>query len=246
MTIDEHLWIRRFHQAGPNSPQLVCFPAAGGSASFYYPFSTALSPGIEVSAVQYPGRQDRRGEPNIPSIPQLADAIFPEVEPLAGRPLAFFGHSMGAILAYEVAIRMERAGLPRLERLYVSGRRAPSCHREESVHRGSDDEIIAELRELSGTEARLLADREIVDLILPAVRSDYQAVETYRYEPGLALGVPVTAMTGDDDPRVTTAEAQAWGSHTSASFQLHVLPGGHFYLVKELAPVAKLIAAGLS
>src|SRR3569833_2425108 len=126
---DPALWIRRYLQAPDFAVQLVCFPHAWCSASFFFPVSSALSPAVEVSAVQYPGRQDRRAEPNIDSLPALADAILPAIRPLADRPLAFIGHSLGALLANEVAQRLQQNGAPPLTRLYVSGRRAPSRYR---------------------------------------------------------------------------------------------------------------------
>ena len=165
------MWIRRYHQA-PDSPvRLVCFPHAGGSASFFFPVAKALAPAIDVTAVQYPGRQDRRTEPNIDNIADLADAILPAVRPLTDRPLAFFGHSMGAILAYEVALRLEKDGAAPLTRLYASGRRAPSRYREETVHKRDDAGVIAELRGLSGTDADLLGDAETLEMILPAINA---------------------------------------------------------------------------
>lgn len=243
---DQGTWIRRYHQA-PDSPiQLVCFAHAGGSASFFFPVAKALAPAIDVTAVQYPGRQDRRNEPNIDNLPYLADAILPAVRPLADRPLAFFGHSMGAILAYEVALRLEKDGAPPLTRLYVSGRRAPSRYRDESVHTRDDAGIIAELRGLSGTNADLLGDPETLEMILPAVKADYTAVETYRHTPGRTVSCPVIAIIGDSDPKVSTDEAKAWSEHTTGPFDLRTFPGGHFYLVDQAPQVIKLLADDLT
>jgi pyochelin biosynthetic protein PchC len=243
---DPDTWIRRYHPAPDSAVQLVCFPHAGGSASFYFPVSTALSPAVEVSAVQYPGRQDRRTEPNIDSLPALADAIFPAVRPLADRPLAFFGHSMGALLAYEVALRLEQDGAPPLTRLYVSGRRAPSRYRPEVIHRQGDAGIIAELRRLSGTNSDLLGDPETLEMILPAVKSDYKAVETYEHTPGRSVSCPVLALIGDSDAKVTAEEAGAWAEHTTGPFEMRIFPGGHFYLVDQSAQIIGLISADLA
>jgi surfactin synthase thioesterase subunit len=243
---DASTWIRRYHEA-PDSPvQLVCFPHAGGSASFFFPVAKALAPAIDVAAVQYPGRQDRRNEPNIDNIAGLVDAVLPAIRPLADRPLAFFGHSMGAVLAYEVALRLEKDGAPPLTRMYASGRRAPSRHREESVHTRGDDGIVAELRKLSGTNADLLGDPETLEMILPAVKADYTAVETYRYTPGDTLSCPIIAVIGDSDPRVTADEAKAWADHTTGTFDLRIFPGGHFYLVDQAPQVIKLISDDLT
>jgi surfactin synthase thioesterase subunit len=246
MASNSDLWIRRYHPAPGSEVQLFCFPHAGGSASFYFPVSTALTPAIDVAAIQYPGRQDRRAEPGVSSIHELADAIFHAVRPLANRSLAFFGHSMGAILAYEVALRLEDAGTAPLARLYVSGRRAPSCHREETLHQQSDQALIAELKHLSGTSSDLLTDPEALEMILPAIKCDYQAIETYRPRNTQPLRAPITAIVGDEDSRVTLDEAKAWHGHSAVSFDLRVLPGGHFYLVDRAHEVIDLIATDLA
>src|SRR3712207_5548265 len=132
-------WVSVFHPAPGDAVRLVCLPHAGGSASFFFPVSKLLTPAVEVLAIQYPGRQTRRHEPGIDSIPVLADEIFAALRHLDDRPLALFGHSMGAVLAYEIALRMRRANLPSPVRLFASGRRAPSRYRDEQVHVGTDD-----------------------------------------------------------------------------------------------------------
>src|SRR5262249_18445041 len=151
------------------------------------------------------------------------------VRELADRPLAFFGHSMGAVLAYEVGLRLRREGVT-LARLYASGRRAPSKYRPETVHEQGDERIIAELKHLSGTEAGLLDDPEALEMVMPAIRSDYRAIETYRPVPDQLLTCPVVAIIGDKDPRVDLDEARAWADHTTGPFDLRVFLGGHFYL----------------
>ncbi|MFF7638439.1 thioesterase II family protein [Kitasatospora sp. NPDC008050] len=239
------LWCRRFHPAPLAPSRLVCFPHAGGSASFFFPVSAQLSPGADVIALQYPGRQDRRAEPCIDDIRQLADALHPVLRPLADRPLTFFGHSMGALLAFEVARRLERDGEGPVH-LFASGRRAPSRYREdEDVHKRDDEGILAEMRSMSGTDPQVLADEEILRMVLPALRSDYKAVETYRSEPDSVLRCPITALTGDNDPKTSMDEARAWQQHTSAAFDLQVFQGGHFYLSSRPGEVMKVLAAHL-
>lgn len=144
-------WIRRFHHAAPDAPRLLCLPHAGGSAGFFTGLSAALSPAVDVVAVQYPGRQDRRREPAVTSLPLLADQVFQALAPFGDRPLALFGHSMGATLAFEVAARLESHGRA-VTRLVASGRRAPSRHRDENVHRRDDEGVVQELRRLGGSE----------------------------------------------------------------------------------------------
>jgi surfactin synthase thioesterase subunit len=241
-------WVRRSHPAPQAKTRLVCLPHAGGSASFYFPVSRALAPAVEVLAVQYPGRQDRRQEPNIPDLHVMADRIFDAIRHLDDKPLALFGHSMGAVLAYEVALRMQDAGLPAPARVFTSGRRAPSCPRDERIHAESDEQLVAELRKLSGTADAMLTDPELLEMIMPAIRSDYRAVETYAHDPGRRLDCPMTVLTGDADPRVTVEEAAAWDHHTSGPTDLHVYPGGHFYLAepRESALVIELLRERLA
>ncbi len=238
-------WLRRYHLAARGGTRLVCFPHAGGSANYYFPLSRALAPGIEVLAVQYPGRQDRLREKPAGSVTELADSICAVLEPWMDGRAAFFGHSMGAIVAFEVARRLrdQSAGTPL--RLLVSGHGAPSRPRNEAVHLRGDAGIVAEMRRLGGTSPRFLEDEDWVSLVLPAVRGDYQAIETYAYSPGPPLDCPVTALAGDSDPEVTTAELRAWAEHCTGGFESRTFPGGHFYINSCLPELARTISCSL-
>ncbi|QIS14231.1 thioesterase II family protein [Nocardia arthritidis] len=243
-TVDS--WVRRYHPAPAAEVRLACLPHAGGSASFYFPMSKALGPAVEVLAVQYPGRQDRRKEACIEDIAELADLVAERLRPWAAdRPLAIFGHSMGATLGFEIAQRFQHAGAPP-PMLFVSGRRAPSRHRAETVHLRDDDGLLAEIRALSGTDRQLLDDDELLRAMLPAIRADYRAIERYRYQPRPPLSVPIHALVGTSDPRVDIEDARAWREHTTGEFDLHTFPGGHFYLNGAAAQVIDLVAAELS
>ncbi|MEU9716490.1 alpha/beta fold hydrolase [Streptomyces sp. NPDC047976] len=247
----ESPWIRRFHPPavppGRPVPVLVVLPHAGGSASFYFPLSRDLAAHAEVLTVQYPGRQERLGEPIPDTIAGLADGVERALEPWRGRPLVLFGHSMGAVLAYELARRLEAAGAtPR--GLIVSGRRSPLAEREEEhLHARDDDTLIARVRSLSGTDPALLADPGFRALILPALRSDYRAVETWRHEPGPPLRTPVSVLCGDSDPRASVAEAMGWRDVAGAGFGFRLFPGGHFYLAGgQHAAVVRAVAEDLA
>ncbi|MEU5303137.1 thioesterase II family protein [Streptomyces noursei] len=243
---EESLWARCFHPAPAAPVRLFCFPHAGGSASFYFPVSAQLSSVAEVFAIQYPGRQDRRKEAGVSDLATLADQVYDALRPLLKeRPSTFFGHSMGATLAFEVARRFEADGGD-LVRLFASGRRAPSRVREEAVHRRSDDGIVEELKLLAGTNTALLGDEEILRMILPAIRSDYQAIETYRCPPDVTVRAPLTVLTGDRDPKTSLDEAEAWRGHTTGDFDLKVLPGGHFFVSSEAPAIIDLLRAHLA
>ncbi|MFF5315468.1 thioesterase II family protein [Streptomyces massasporeus] len=233
-------WLRNFRPA-PGAPvRLVCLPHAGGSAGFFYPVARELAPRVEVLAVQYPGRQDRLREPAVPDIGTLAERIAGELGPWTDRPYALFGHSMGAIVAFETARRLQEAGRAPVG-LFVSGRRAPALDHAGDRQPVTDAEVLAEVRELNGTGDVLLDDEATLKLILPALRSDYQAVRDYRYRTGPALACPVTAFTGDRDPKAELGQVRAWRQHTRSAFEVNVLPGGHFFLVDRAAEVWGLV-----
>lgn len=222
-------WIRSLGPAPAAPVRLLCFPHAGGTAGYYRPMAAALAPGIDILAVQYPGRQERFREPPVDSVGELADRVADAVRPLLHRPLSFFGHSMGAAVAYEVALRLQARG-HRLRTLFVSGQSTPSARRDRGVHALPDDRLAAELERLGATDAAVLADPELLGILLPAIRADHRAIETYRRSDEPVLDCPIVALTGTADPYVRVAEAAAWSRLTRHGFALHELPGGHFFL----------------
>ncbi|HEY0449291.1 thioesterase II family protein [Actinophytocola sp.] len=239
---DTDLWVRRFHPADGAATQLLCLSHAGGSASYFFGVSRALSPEIDVLAVQYPGRQDRLKEPCVSSVHELADRLVAAIEPLTGRPITLFGHSLGATLGYEVAVRLERAGV-KPTALFASGRPAPHRSRLERTHLRDDAGLISAMKELGGTDAGLLDDEDVLRMVLPAIRGDYTAAETYAHRPGPRLSCPIVALVSDRDPKVTVQEADAWREHTDGDFELAVFPGGHFYLNDHVPDILNRIRA---
>lgn len=237
---DTDLWLRRFHPADDAATQLLCLSHAGGSASFYFGVSRALSPEIDVLAAQYPGRQDRLREPCLNSIDDLADGVVAALKPLTGRPITILGHSMGATLGFEVARRLESAGVMPTA-LFASGRTAPHRNREETAHLRDDPGLIEVVKALGGTETAVLDDEDLLAMVLPAIRADYTAVGTYEYRPGPRLTCPIIALTGDNDPRVTIDETDAWREHTSGDFELAVYPGGHFFVNDHVQDILQRI-----
>lgn len=238
MDVDNDSWLRRYHPAPDGAPRLLCFPHGGGSAGSYFSLSAALSASLDVVAVQYPGRQDRLREPVVDDLITLAERIAGPARGLAeDRPLALFGHSMGAVVAFEVARRLDPAPVA----FFASGRRAPSTTRVETVHKMGDEGFLAEIRRLDATHTRPLDDPRLLAMVLPMLRGDYNAIGDYRYRPGPPLPCPVTALTGDADPLTTVDEARSWRAHTTGDFALHVLPGGHFFLAEHRAQVAAIV-----
>lgn len=238
-------WIRRYVPCEASDIRLVCFPHAGGSASYYYWLARALAPKIEVLALQYPGRQDRRLEKCIESIPEMADAVVKEIQGVS-YPYAFFGHSMGAALAFEVSLRLQALGEKQPARLFLSGRRGPTCARSDRIHLRDDAGLLEEIVRLGGTDPRVLEDDELVASMLTMIRSDYKAAETHAYTPGPRLDCPITTLVGDADPHASTSEASTWTDQSTAAFDMQVFPGGHFYLTDNKQAVADAISTRLA
>lgn len=239
------LWLRRYHQRPDAGHVVVCFPHAGGSANHYRPLSEALPESVELFAVQYPGRQDRLREPVIGDVVAVAELVAPLVAGLDGRPLALFGHSMGASVAFEVARRLERDGKAPVA-LFVSARRPPSRAAARRNHLLSDPDLVTAVKALGGPGSLLLDDPEFAALALPAIRGDFRAAETYRREHDASVNCPVLALVGDSDTEADATLASGWRDHTTATFTLHEFPGGHFYLDHHLPTIATLLTTHLT
>ncbi|MEV7892017.1 thioesterase II family protein [Streptomyces sp. NPDC002817] len=245
--LDDGLWFRHFHASADQGARLLCFPHSGGSATYFYRLSAILAPSVEVVGVQYPGRQDRRAEPLVDDLTELAGMIRQALITLDKRPLAFFGHSLGSVLAYEVCRQLaEDPAAPFPVTLLASGRRAPSIASRANLHQQGDDVLIAEIRRLSGTDASLLADEEVVRMVLPALRADYKAIETYQHRPGPPLKCSISVFMGDADPGLSADQAETWRHLTSADFRRRVFAGGHFYLNDNWPAVAAAITEDLA
>jgi pyochelin biosynthesis protein PchC len=229
-------WLRCPRPVEQPRVHLVCFPGAGSSARSYWSWPANLPRDVEVLSVQYPGREDRIREPTIETMELLADQTAAAILTLE-RPVALFGHSIGAAVAYEVARRIHSNGSPRLVALIVSARPGPESQRVTSSHLKDDDALWEEVRQLGGTRDEVLNSRALRDVLLPTIRSDYKLSETYQARPGPPLDCPVVAFLGSDDAEVTVGEAQAWQRVTRGRFATRVFPGKHFYLVPQQVDV---------
>jgi medium-chain acyl-[acyl-carrier-protein] hydrolase len=225
--------------------RLFCFPHAGGAASAYAAWGADL-PNVEVVAVQPPGRERRLSEPPLERLGPFVDAAYEALRPLWDRPFAFFGHSTGALVGYELARRLRRDGATGPLHLFASGRWAPHLpDPEPPVYALPDDELIAALRRYGGTPDELLSDGDLMAFLLPLLRADFALGDTYRHEPGPPLSIPITAIGGAQDPRVCAEALEAWGDHTTGSFAAHRLPGDHFFLHARRAPVIEIVGRAL-
>lgn len=236
-------WIRTFHPSAEPAPQLLCFPHAGGAAGYFVPLSAALAPDIQVRAVQYPGRQDRIAEPCAVDLTVMADEVAALVAAQGWSRLHMFGHSMGALVAYETARRLEQTYGLRPVKLLVSGMRAPSVP-QRALREDSDDALVEDLLQLRGTPPELLAEPELRDLLLTPLRADCRAVGAYRPQTA-TVSAPATCFLGADDPVLSKQDAFRWTDHTTAAFAMRTFPGGHFYLDGFPAEVADAVRAEL-
>ncbi|MEU5163903.1 alpha/beta fold hydrolase [Streptomyces sp. NPDC020875] len=235
-------WIRRYRDGDGCTTALVCFPHAGGWASAYRGWPDGLPPEIAVLAVRYPGREDRLGDPFPAGLEALADDIADALAGPAPYRLVLFGHSMGASVAHEVALRLQERGRTPAA-LCVSGRRPPHRLAGQRLFSGPDHRIIADIVRSDESRAVVFADPDMRDLVLPAVRADYRLVDDYRGGPRAPLDCPVYGYLGDSDPEVTPEQMDDWAELTNDGFRLTVLPGGHLYLRDEEAALLADIGA---
>lgn len=211
--------------------RLFCFPYAGGGASIYYQWPRGLPPEVEVCAVQLPGRESRLIEEPFSRIPELVAKLAEELGPFMDRPFAFFGHSNGAVMGFELARTLRREGRRMPEHLFMSGRPAPQLPLQDPpIHALPHDDFLRELRRFKGTPEEILQNAEIMELVAPLLRADFALGETYEFVPDEPLAVPLSAYGGETDDEVSVDEVAAWREQTSAAFSLKIFPGDHFFL----------------
>ena len=241
-------WLRWFRKVERPRLRLVCFPHAGGAASVFRDWPRWLPGDVDVIGVCYPGRQDRVLEPCIAEMGVLTTQLADVLRCYAGGNLALFGHSMGASVAYEVALRLHQRGAAPLARLFVSGQLPPHRVLPKDLHLRGDDAILAEVRKLGDPTAdAVLDDPDLRELVLPAIRADFRLIGTYLPRPVTPLPTPVTAYVGDADEDVPVEALRAWADATTTGrFGHRVYPGGHFYLLDETEDLVRDVADQLT
>lgn len=210
--------------------RLFCFPYAGGSPYVFRSWQAAFPAEVDVCPVHLPGRGGRFAEPSHTRLDSLLDDLAADLHDFLALPYVFFGHSLGAIIAYELARRFERAGTPPAA-LIAAGRQAPHHpHVGPYRHRLRDEELLDSLRALNGTPEVIATDAAVMEVMLPILRADISISETYVHDPGPPLTCPISAYGGLQDADVGREKLLGWRSHTRAAFRLQLFPGGHFFL----------------
>jgi len=223
--------------------RLLCIPYAGGGPRIYQSWVDLLPAGVDLWAVEPPGRGNRIGEPPFATLDLLVEELLAALAPDLDVPLAVFGHSMGALIGFELACALRRHDLPQPAEVFVSGHQAPQLPPVEPPTRGlSDPDFMERLRRLGGTPEEALEHSELMDVFLPLLRADFEAVEAYehRAEPPLSSGI--TAFGGRSDQLVGKEQLEAWRVHTVGYFAVHLLAGGHFFLQHSASSLLALMA----
>jgi len=244
MNISNDLWIKRTRQDPQTCFRLFCFPYAGGGASFFRTWRESLWPDIEVCAIQLPGREERLAEPPFENLSSLTDVLAEVLYPYLDFPFAFFGHSLGSLISFELTRRLRRQKAPCPLQMFVSGHRAPQIpDPDPPIHQLPDSEFIEELGRFNGTPKAVLENPELMEVFMPLLRSDIGLDETYVYNHEAPLDCPISAFGGLEDEEVSREELSAWHDQTRSRFNIQMFPGDHFFLNgKESDGVFEVIA----
>jgi medium-chain acyl-[acyl-carrier-protein] hydrolase len=231
-TFSNSVWINCQKPNPAADMRLFCFPYAGGGAGVFREWPKQLPATVEVCAVKLPGRGTRLHEPAYTSLPPLVEAIAEGLAPhLRDKPFAFFGHSMGALVGFELARLLRGRGEPSPAHLFVSGSRAPHLPTPRPhIYALPEAELIEELRRLGGTPREVLEHPELMQLMLPIIRADFSVCQTYAHREGPPLDCPVTAFGGLQDEDIEREHVAAWRRQTTSTFSARMLPGDHFFL----------------
>jgi surfactin synthase thioesterase subunit len=241
-------WILRPRPRPEARLRLFCFPYAGSGAAVFRTWPQALPPEIECCAVQPPGREGRLSEPACRSVTELVEQAAQGLVRHLDKPFALFGHSLGALACFELARRLRREHGLAPAHLFVSACRAPQRpDPHPALHGLPDPRFLEEVqRRYDAIPAEVAGHAELLELLLPTLKADFEAFETYRYASGAPLDCPVTCFGGEADPYATREELADWREQTESFFRMKLYPGGHFYLQAVEAELLSELAADLT
>ena len=240
-------WVLRPRPVAQARYRLFCFPYAGVGPSVYRPWLDALPPEIEVRFVQLPGREGRWREPALTRLAAIAPAVTAALRSELDLPFAFYGHSLGALIAFEVTRALRASGGPSPAHLFVGAHRGPHLPNPHPPMRHlADGDFVTELRRrYDGIPQAVLDSPELLELMLPCLRADFDAYETYEYVEAAPLACPISAFGGDNDAYVRTPEVAGWRDQTTARFRMRVLPGNHFFVQPQRERIIRAIGEDL-
>jgi medium-chain acyl-[acyl-carrier-protein] hydrolase len=240
-------WLSFPRQNPKASARLFCFPYAGGNSLVFRTWPDCLPPHVEVCVLQLPGRGPRINEPAFTQLPALVRAAGRALLPHMDKPFAFFGHSMGAMIGFELSryLRDENKALPL--HLFVSGRRAPQViDPSPTTYDLPEPEFIQELHRLNGTPREVLEHEDLMRLVIPILRTDFAVCQTYDYQAGAPLDCPISVYGGVQDEGVPRAYLEGWRDQTNAAFTLKMFPGDHFFIHSDQSLILRTLSQELN
>lgn len=240
-------WVVPIRSSSRSALTLYCFSFAGGSAHIFRSWATGLATDVEIMAIELPGHGRRFAETLLTDVDETTQMLCAHLAHTVKQPFVFFGHSNGALLAYELACALQAKGLPMPRLLMVSGKRPPHVpHREPAFHQLPDGELIEKLREYEGTPDAVLQDHELMDALLPILRADFKMAHDYRYTQRQPLRCGIASLGGMKDPWVPADEVELWRELTVASFAHRIFSGGHFFIYDSARAVFEFVDTMLS
>jgi surfactin synthase thioesterase subunit len=228
-------------------PRLFCLPYAGGGASIYRTWLAKLQPAIEVRPLQPPGRENRWREPAYCRLDDLVQCLMSDLRTSVRAPYAMFGHSLGALVSFELARALRREGFAEPDHLFISAYRAPHLpDNKEHIHMLPNDRLIERIRALGGTPKEVLENEDLLRIVLPTVRADAEVAETYAYHPEPPFSCAIVALGGIRDHGITSRDLEAWREHTTGRFSLRMFAGDHFFIQREESALLAMLRAELA